>query len=303
MTPLVRLKTRQKPKTSNARWQFSALGTEWSIEIYQPASEEAVDLLKQRIEDRLEIFDRTYSRFRADSLITEISQHSGTYHFPADSLALFTLYESLYELTNGEVTPLIGNLMSATGYDATYSFNAGVPEIPSEWDEAISYHEGTLEVHKPVLLDFGAAGKGYAVDLVAQILQAEGISQFCVDAGGDMVVQGQETIRVGLEHPDNTEQVIGVTELANQALAGSAGNRRKWAGYHHIMNPETLQSVDQIKATWVVADSALVADGIATALFFVAPERLHQFTFEYLIINDLGQYKCSPDFPAELFKE
>jgi thiamine biosynthesis lipoprotein len=69
------------------------------------------------------------------------------------------------------------------------------------------------------------------------------------------------------------------------------------------MDPETLQSVDQIKATWVVADSALVADGIATALFFVAPERLHQFTFEYLIINDLGQYKCSPDFPAELFKE
>jgi thiamine biosynthesis lipoprotein ApbE len=45
----------------------------------------------------------------------------------------------------------------------------------------------TVEVTHPVMLDFGAAGKGYLIDIVADILRQEQIESFCVDAGGDMI--------------------------------------------------------------------------------------------------------------------
>jgi thiamine biosynthesis lipoprotein len=117
-----------------------------------------------------------------------------------------------------------------------------------------------------------------------------------------MVAYGEETMRVGLEHPDDPAKVVGVAHLHDKAIAGSSRNRRAWAGYHHIMNPHTLLSTSGLKAAWVVAETGLLADGIATALFFVAPEKLQQFDFEYLLINDTNSYRQSPGFPAELFQ-
>ena len=78
-------------------------------------------------------------------------------------------------------------------------------------------------------MDFGAAGKGYLIDLVAKVLQKHKLDYFCVDAGGDMFYHniGNEKLRVGLEHPDNPKQVIGVANIYNQSICASAGNRRR----------------------------------------------------------------------------
>ena len=108
--------------------------------------------------------------------------------------------------------------------------------------------------------------------------------------------------KIGLEDPDNDKQVLGTVEITNGALCASAGNRRKWKGYHHIINPKTLQPVDNVKATWVKAENAVLADGIATSLFFVSPEILSRtFNFEYAMIEG-DDMKISNGFNAELFK-
>jgi thiamine biosynthesis lipoprotein len=283
-------------------WQFDAIGTKWWISVLEVLDDARLASIRRDVHKRIESFDKTYSRFRPDSLVTQMSQKAGTYRLPADSEALFALYRALYDATGGAVTPLIGDLLIAAGYDTEYSLKPKELRKPPAWDEAISYKSNVLTVKRPVMLDFGAAGKGYLVDLVAKVLARHGLTGFCIDAGGDMLVRGREDMHIGLEHPDNPKQVVGVATLADRAIAGSAGNRRAWAGYHHILDPFKLASPAAVKAAWVVADSALLADGLTTALFFVAPEVLRrQFTFEYLLINNKNEYKYSPGFPAELF--
>jgi thiamine biosynthesis lipoprotein len=155
-----------------------------------------------------------------------------------------------------------------------------------------------------VILDFGAAGKGYLVDIVGELLQNLGISNFFIDAGSDMLTMGEmgEDEKIGLEDPENFNRVIGVVQIKNQSLCASAGNRRKWDKYTHIINPKTLESPKNILATWVVASEAIVADAVATCLFFVSPEDLvSQFKFEHLILYADRSVNMSNNFPAQLF--
>jgi len=48
----------------------------------------------------------------------------------------------------------------------------------------------------------------------------------------------------------------------------------------------------------------LIADGLATALFFVDPKKLQTLrTFEYCIVRDDFSFDVSKHFPGELFSE
>jgi len=287
----------------DVEWSFEVIGTSWWIGIYQPRTDDQAKLVRRLVAERIEVFDRTYSRFRDDSLVTAMSQQAGYYLMPADSRPLMELYRQLYEVSDGLVTPLVGQVLSDAGYDANYSLKPGALQQPPPWDDVMTYKLNMLSIGQPLLLDFGAAGKGYLVDIVGALLKEQGITKFCIDAGGDMLCHGlSEPLRVGLEHPDNTSQVVGVAQLHNAALCGSAGNRRAWAGYHHIINPQSLDSPQHIKALWVSAETALVADGLATALFFVAPAKLlGLFSFSYCMIYADGRLERSDNFPAELF--
>jgi len=299
---------KQKPDRQPQRvheWSFDAIGTRWWIGLFGRLEPEALVELRERVATRIEAFDKVYSRFRADSLVSEIAKRPGTYTFPPDSEALFAFYRSLYDASNGLVTPLVGNLLSDAGYDSSYSLVQRRLHEPLQWDDAIRFEGTTLHVTQPVLLDFGAAGKGYLVDLVAQELQKNGVSAYCIDAGGDMVCRGlDEPLRVGLENPDNSSEVVGVAELAKGALCGSAGNRRAWGNFTHIMDPKKLVSPRHIKDVWTYASDTLTADGLTTALYFSGTEALHaQFKFEHCMIYADGNVSVSPGFPAKLFTE
>jgi thiamine biosynthesis lipoprotein len=107
---------------------------------------------------------------------------------------------------------------------------------------------------------------------------------------------------VALEHPDDPTQAVGVATITNQSICGSAGNRRVWGDFHHIINPETQESPMHIKALWVVANSTLLADALATCLFFMDSSILKEhYDFEYLIVKDDYTTEQSLGFPAELF--
>ena len=286
-------------------WSFEAIGTKWWIGLYDRAEAGRVAAAREAVARRIGEFDQAYSRFRDDSLVSEIARREGgRFELPDDSAALFGLYRRLYDATAGAVTPLVGRLLSDAGYDAAYGLAPGKLSAPPAWDEAMRFEDGVLTTTRPVLLDFGAAGKGYLVDLVAEVLRAAGFRAFCVDAGGDMVGAGLERpLKIGLENPYDPSQVIGVADLQTGALCGSAGNRRRWAGFHHIMDPHKLSSPEHVAAVWVTAPDGLTADGLATALFFAEPDKLDNFGFEYVILYANGTASASENFPGELFTE
>ena len=282
---------------------FDAIGTFWQIDVYDTLSPDQEAALRTYIIDRIAAFDMVYSRFRADSLVTSMSLHTGVFTMPDDAERLMSLYYDLYLKTNGLFTPLVGNILSDAGYDATYTLVQNKPlVVPPSWEETLEYKHPLVTMKKPAMLDFGAAGKGYLVDLIGELIESEGYRSYCIDAGGDILHRGDSPIRIGLENPTNIEQVIGIYPLANQSICGSAGNRRVWGNFTHIINPHTLTSPRTIAAVWVIADTALLADALATCLFFVSPDILNAtYQYEYLIVYEDMSIATSEKYTGEIF--
>jgi thiamine biosynthesis lipoprotein len=288
----------------NCAIEFDAIGTSWRIELYSNSSEAAIDELKRTILFRIEEFDSIYSRFRSDSLVTKISQKAGTYKFPSDSNELFNFYKDLYDETSGRFTPLIGATLEQAGYNADYSFKQTEIDIVPKWHEAMSFKNYTLTTMRPVTLDFGAAGKGYLVDIVSSILSDHGIGIYCVNASGDIYYKTNTDtkLEVALEDPSDFKLAIGTALLKNSSICGSATNRRKWGDYNHIFDPETNTSVNVVSACWVSADKAIVADGLATASFLSSPETLRKkYDFSYVRLMSDGLAEVSDNFDGNLF--
>ncbi|QAV70151.1 FAD:protein FMN transferase [Salinibacterium sp. UTAS2018] len=279
--------------------QFDAIGAPWQIDTTEPLG----SVVETAIAQRIELFDRTYSRFRDDSLVRTIAHTPGTYSFPADAPPLFELYRRLYDATAGAMSPLVGRALEELGYDRTYSLQpAAIRTRVPEWHEAISWNGSALTTLTPAVLDVGAAGKGYLVDLVAGVLAEHGVTTSTVDASGDILHRGAGELRVALEHPLDSSKAIGVVTVSNEAICASAPNRRAWAGLHHILDARTGQPTDRIIATWAIAPTALEADGLATALFLAEPAELKaEFDFHWVRMHSTGRVEHSADLPGEVF--
>jgi thiamine biosynthesis lipoprotein len=281
--------------------EFGAIGTHWKIVLHDKISDSAESDILKCIIERIAEYEKNYSRFLPDSLLGEMAKRAGEYALPDDAKLLFDVYEKVYRLTNGLVTPLIGGVLSDAGYDADYSLEPKVLHQPHTWESVMSYQFPKLTLHAPVLIDLGAAGKGYLVDIIAELLRNKGVKSFTINAGGDIVNEGK-LIRVALEHPNDPTSAIGVATIGNESICGSAGNRRAWKQFHHIIDPKKLESPQHILAVWVVAESGRIADILTTCLFFVEPEVMQsEFTFEYLIVYADFTLKKSTGFKSELF--
>jgi thiamine biosynthesis lipoprotein len=280
---------------------FEGIGTHWVIDLYNLSDDFDLPNLERLILDRVEKYDQDYSRFRKDSMVWKMSVHRGWYTLPPDGEKMLDLYKQIYDLTGGKVTPLVGDLISGLGYDQMYSFRTAKTEPVFAWNEAIELIGRKIEIKKNVLMDFGAAGKGHLVDLLSNLLVDNGVKSFLIDGGGD-IYSRECNQKIGLENPNNSKEVIGVVWVNNASICASATNRRVWGGYHHIIDPVTRKSTVGIVATWVIAKEAILADMLATCLFFVDPEVLKKhFDFEYLILDEEMQASGTKVFREGLF--
>ncbi|BDI23306.1 FAD:protein FMN transferase [Herbiconiux sp. L3-i23] len=282
--------------------RFDAIGTGWQIdtaELLTPAQ-------RQAVHQRVETFDAAYSRFRADSLVTALAENGGTVLFPDDLPPMLEVYRTLSDATDGRMTPLVGSSLEQLGYDAAYSLVPAGPAIGApDWESALEIDGSAITATSPVLLDFGAAGKGYLVDLVAGALEEAGVAEATIDAGGDLLHHAPGPLRVALEHPYDATKAIGVVEITGGAICGSAVNRRAWGnGLHHVVDGLTGEPVHEVAAAWAIADDALHADALATALFFTDAATLAERTgwrFDAVRMMTDGTVSATSGLPGEVF--
>lgn len=276
-------------------WRFDALGTPWRVDTEAPLP----DAVRVAVADRIDAFDRAWSRYRDDSLVARVAREPGRHALPDEAGVLFALYAELYAATGGRVSPLVGGALAASGFGPRL---AGVPDAVPRWEHALAWDGTHLDTTTPVLLDVGAAGKGLLVDLVSELLAEAGIARSVVDGSGDLRIR-DVPMRIALEHPRDATKAVGVAELANGALSASASNRRRLAdGWHHVLDAVTGLPARDVIATWAVASDDLTADGAATALFFdVDPAWLERRGVEWVRMLSGGALEASRGFPGEVF--
>ncbi len=280
-------------------WSFEAIGTRWQVETGEPLSEEA----QREVRAIIDRFDAEWSRFRPDSLVSQLARGAGSVSAPADADTLLAVYADLSAATSGAVNPLIGDVLERRGYDSAYSFvDHGPVAAAKNWQEQVRATDGRLVLDPPATIDVGAIGKGRLVDLVLACVRGHVGGDIVVDASGDLAACGT-AVRVALEHPYDTTRAVGVIELEDAALCASAVNRRVWGdGLHHVLDARTGAPVERFAATWAVASDALHADAIATALFFDGgPELAHAWGADWVRMTTDGRLQWAPDSKAELF--
>ncbi|MEW1974849.1 FAD:protein FMN transferase [Microbacterium profundi] len=279
-------------------WRFDAIGTRWEIETENPLGDDE----RAAVNVVVDAFDRTWSRFRADSLVSSLARSGGDVPSPTDAVAMLDAYRELSDATGGAVNPLVGESLSALGYDAAVSLVVGAPQpAPADWAGILTWTDTRLTLVSPRQIDVGAIGKGRLVDLVlAELAGVRG--GVTVDAGGDIAVRGDE-VRIGLEHPFDRTKAIGVAHIRDRALCASAINRRAWGdGLHHVLDARTGVAVRTWAATWAIASDAMHADAVATALFFDGGAELAaRWGVEWVRMSTSGTAERSPNCPVELF--
>ncbi|MDR6988903.1 thiamine biosynthesis lipoprotein [Paenarthrobacter nitroguajacolicus] len=288
------------PDPEWSAFSFDGIGTRWEVSTPEALAPAVRHQLLETVRD----YDRTYSRFRPDSLVARLSREPGSITLPGHAIALHHIYAVLYRLSGGAMTPLIGSSLERLGYDPAYTLApSGAPQAPPRWEDVLRWSGTALTSSEPVILDIGAAGKGQLVDLLGGVLRSNGHPEFLVDGSGDMLHAGPHPVTVALEHPYNPAQAIGTVELSNSALCASASNRRAWGdGLHHVLDGTTGRPVHTTVATWTMAASALEADALATALFMLEPATLEdEFDFSWLRVSSSGAAAFSNRFEGRLF--
>ncbi|GAA1914514.1 FAD:protein FMN transferase [Arthrobacter gandavensis] len=285
-------------------WAFEAIGTQWEISAEAPLDADT----RAAVTGLVSEYDQALSRFRTDSILSGLSRGEGTVSLPGYTAELFSLFDSLDRLTDGRMNPLVGGSLELLGYGPGYRLTPQGPAAGAPpWPEAVRWESGAsgdvrLSLDRAGTLDVGAAGKGHLVDLVWELVTGRGYASVVVDAGSDMRHCGPG-LRVGLEHPFDPNQAIGVVHLQDRALCASATNRRAWGnGLHHVLDASTGLPVKAVAATWVLARNALTADGLATALFLTDPSALAaEFEFDYVRMFSDGRAEYSPAMAGVLF--
>ena len=332
-----------------------ALGTGIIISSSKPISQRVQKRIRAFIDD----YERTLSRFREDSLVSRMAraEHGGDFEFPSWVQPLFAIYDDFYNATRGAFDACVGADLLALGYDNSVQF---VPEsagsasedsgggswtnyrrlLSVKWGDISRDGVGTtLCTNQPVQLDFGAAGKGYFVDLLTQIIK-EDLSDdlpadsdlpadcdFLVNAGGDMRACFSDEdyqIKVALENPFDTTQAVGVASIASGALCASSNARRRWkvkdaSGFEsNLIATHLINALDGIPACDLCASWAYIpaktcdfptayADAIASALFVSKESDLQKIVqnvgaeFAVMLPNHALRKTCA--FPAHFFAE
>jgi thiamine biosynthesis lipoprotein len=129
-------------------------------------------------------------------------------------------------------------------------------------------------------IDLGGIAKGYAVDRAFNILRSLGYKNLIVNAGGDLRVGGTRNNQpwsIGIQNPREPESILTKIPLSDVAVATS-GDYQKFfiyqgKRYHHICNPKTGFPADGCQSVTIITKDCMAADGLATAIFVLGPEK------------------------------
>ncbi len=278
------------------RW--SALGTVCEVQ-YVCADTAIASRFETDVIAWVEAFESKYSRYRPDSLVSKINAVAGRdwVEVDAEMDQMLNFCASLYFLTKGVMD------VTALPVLRLWDYKAATPRIPTDTEVAAALRlVGWSKVQRApgkvrlpeagMAIDFGGWGKEYAVDAIATLAKARGLTNVLVDFGHDIMAvgtaPGKPGWHIGLEDPANPSGPCkGSLAAANVGVACSGDYLRGFTidgkRYGHIVSPRTGRPVaNGCRQVTVVAPTCLQAGALSTAIFILGPEAGLRLTAEMM---------------------
>ena len=266
-----------------------------TIIIGQEKDKETFDRVSARILEELETYHKLYDIYHRyegmENLCTVNELVNGahrTVSVDARIIDLLAYAKEMYRLTDGATNVAMGSVLSiwhdyrTAGIDEPWA--AELPPMEKLTEAAghtdidcivIDRENGTVTLTDPKMkLDVGAVAKGYAVEMIARGLEADGITGYVLNVGGNVRTVGgkkdETPWTVGIENPDG-EDYLAYLNLCGEALVTSGSYQRYYTvdgkQYHHIIDPETLMPAEGYRSVSLICKSSADGDALSTALF------------------------------------
>jgi FAD:protein FMN transferase len=287
-------------------FQFKAMACQNTIKLYASSAIQAKHIANLMIED-IKRIEKKYSRYRKDSLLSQINASSGVKAVSIDNetATLLQYAQTCYEQSQGLFDITSGVLRQV--WDFTSQKIPTAKQINQiltlvGWDK-VNWTEQAIFLSVPGMeIDFGGIGKEYAVDRAASIALDQGIDSGFINLGGDIRVLGPRPQglpwQVAISHPRLPGQHISQLSISQGAIASSGDYERYMiiAGkrYHHIINPHTgFPQPQSFQAVSVLAEQCIMAGSFATIAMLSGEQHgilwLEDLAMPHLYISSQGE--------------
>ena len=268
--------------------------------------------LQEEIMAELERFEQSLNPFREDAIITKINRN--------EPVKLDTFFRNVFDRsqeisrkTGGKFDITVSPLVNAWGFGFA-NMDSVTPEIIDSLKQFVGYEKITIDAEGNIVksdpritLNTSAIAKGYACDIVGDLLERHGIENYMVEIGGEITARGVndkgECWRIGVEKPiDDSSgmqhELQTILSICDKALATS-GNYRNFyikdgKKYAHTIDPQSgYPTQTDILGATVIADDCMTADAYATAFMTMGIEKSKEVAatvpgLDYLFIYEMA---------------
>lgn len=231
--------------------------------------------------------DNLLSIGKEDSEISKLNK-SGCAAVSDDTAVMVTKALDLYKSTGGAFDITVLPLMELWGFTTQEYYVPTEDEIQSTlqrvgadkltWDESTK----TLTLGDKQEIDLGGIAKGFTSSRIMEIFKQDGVTCGMVSLGGNVHLLGTKqdgsAWRVGIQDPNNTDDMLGVLEANDCAVITSGAYERNFekdgVTYHHIIAPATGKpSNSGLTSVTIVSKDGTLADGLSTSLFVMGKDK------------------------------
>lgn len=309
----------------------STMGTTYSVKVVIDQSTVQLNeiVLKEKIDSVLVEVNRQMSTYIPTSEISVFNNLESNKWFEISEDFAFVLSESINicKLSGGSLDITVGPLVNIWGFGP----DQRPRKIPSENEidsamQLVGFQNLNVKLDPPSVMkdianleiDLSSTAKGFGVDKVFNFLERVGYKNLMIEIGGEVRTAGlnhkNEKWKIGISEADHSGAINKVVQLSDLSMAtsGDYWNYFEENGirYSHTIDPTTGRPITHKLASVTVFDSTcLRADGFATALYVMGPEKAYDFAIElelpiYMIVKkDTGfEIVKSPKF-IEFFEK
>lgn len=231
--------------------------------------------------------DNLLSIGKEDSEISKLNK-SGSAALSDDTAVMVAKALDLYKSTGGAFDITVLPLMELWGFTTQEYYVPTEDEIQSTlqrvgadkltWDESTQ----TLTLGDKQEIDLGGIAKGFTSSRIMEIFKQDGVTCGMVSLGGNVHLLGTKqdgsAWRVGIQDPDNTDDMLGVLQANDCAVITSGAYERNFekdgVTYHHIIDPATGKpSNSGLTSVTIVSKDGTLADGLSTSLFVMGKDK------------------------------
>lgn len=274
----------------------SSMGTSWSARVMAPPG--AGPAVLESLQRQLDLVVAQMSHWERDSNLSRFnSAPTGNWHRLPDAFFTVLSYAlEVAEASGGAYDPCAGALVNAWGFGARQRYNeanfyaplpAATQAIVARADrQRLQLDRASRRALQPggVQIDLSSVAKGYAVDLLARCLEAQGLHHYLVEIGGELRGAGTKADGqpwwVALEGVPGAGDGAAPTTVALHGLAiATSGDYRRYFEHggrraSHTLDPRTGAPIrNDVASVTVLHAECMAADALSTALSVLGPEQ------------------------------